>query len=191
MTLQAKREFYIPKGAARVAMKDGGAVFYLYRTKAGEPAAVCFVGRAEKPTWRYRFRSDAEREQRVRRQIEVVRQRATDRAERRKRSNRPHTLEKGLILYTSWGYDQTNTEFYEVIDVPSPCYVVLQEIAAPLVRGEESFMSGNRMPDPDARIGEPFRRKVDMTGARPSVRINSVVSAWIWDGKEKSVSWYS
>ena len=78
-----------------------------------------------------------------------------------------------------------------MISVPSKCYVELQQIGAPLTRGEEGFMSGKSVPNPENKIGEPLRRKVDMSGSRPSVRIDSVATAWIWDGKEKYSSWYA
>lgn len=185
------REFYIPKGAMKIAPKSANVVFYVFNNRNGAPAAMCFVGKAQKPTWHYYFASEAKREAKIRAQIAHTAEREKASAERRKARNKPHSLEKGLILYTCWGYDQTNTEFFEIVDVPSPCYVLLQEISAPLVRGEESFMSGNRMPDPEHRIGEPFRRKVDMAGGSPSVSIDQVRTAWVWDGREKLVSWYA
>lgn len=189
--MQHQREFYIPKGATKVAAKGANVTFYLSQNAAGQPTALCFVGKAQKPTWHYRFRSEADRAKRVQAQIEAATAAEARRKERREARNKPHNLEAGVILFTSWGYDQTNTEFYEVVDVPSPCYVVLQEIGAPLVRGEESFMSGNRFPDPESRIGQPFRRKVDMAGGSPSIKISSCQTAWVWDGKEKLTSWYA
>lgn len=186
-----QRAFYIPKGAIKIAPKGVDVVFYLSENRNGQPTALCFVGKAKRPTWHYRFASPAAREKRIADQIASTRRAEELRAERRAERSKPHNLEKGLILYTSWGYDQTNVEYYEVIDVPSPCFVVVQEIGAPLARGEESFMSGNSVPDPETRIGKPLRRKVNMQGGSPSVKINDVVTAWVWDGKERYSSWYA
>lgn len=187
----ASRAYYIPKGAVKVTMKSGGATFYLYKNAADQNCAMCFVGNAQKPTWRFRFLTEADRTKKIKAQIEAVNARSAEMAKRRSERNKAHSLEKGLILYTSWGYDQTNTEFFEIVDVPSKNFVTLQEIAAPLTNGEEGFMSGNRMPDPETKIGAPFRRKVNMSGGSPSISIDSCRNAWVWDGKSKRVSWYA
>jgi len=189
--MKRKRENYIPDNARKIAMKDGGAVFYLYENSKNQPCALCFVGRAQKPTWHHRFLNDKNRETKIATQIEATQKRIEDREARRAQRNKPHGWEKGLILYTSWGYDQTNTEFYEVIDIPSPCYVTLQQISAPMPAGETGFMTGHRVPDPKRKIGQPFRRKVDMSIREGCVTIDSVATAWVWDGKEKQVSWYA
>lgn len=181
---------HIPENATTVKMKSGGAVFYLYQNRDERPCVVYYIGKRTKgPS--YRFKNEAERAAHIEKIINNVQANAEQAAARRAERNKPHNMEEGLILYTSWGYDQTNVEYYEVIDVPSPCYVVLQQIGAPLARGEESFMSGSSVPNPDNKIGEPIRRKVDMSGSRPSVKICNVVTAWIWDGKEKRSSWYA
>lgn len=189
--MKLTREFYIPKGAQKITMIDGGAVFYLYKNEKGAPCAMCFVGRAAKPTWRYRFPDDTAREKKIRAQICSTQEAAKRRAEYRAERNKPHNMEKGLILYTSWGYDQTNTEFYEVVDVPSPCFVLLQQIGAPYSNGPAGNMSAHVMPNPENKIGKPLRRKVSMLGGRPSVSIDDVVTAWVWDGKERYSSWYA
>lgn len=176
-----------PENAQKIAMKNGGATFYLYNNHKGEPCVQLFIGKSRKPK-AFRFRDPVARTDYVSRVIANVQSRKEEADKLRKTRNRPHNLDAGVILYTSWGYDQTNTEFYLVKEAPSKCFVTLQQIAAPLVKGEEGYMSGRRFPDPELLVGEPFRRKVDMSGARASVRIDSVVTAWVWDGKEKSVS---
>ena len=40
-----------------------------------------------------------------------------------------HPLQIGSILYTSWGYEQTNIDFYQVIELIGTSTVVLREIA--------------------------------------------------------------
>ncbi len=179
-----------PENSQKISVKDGLATFYSYTNRAGQPCVMVLKGRSRKAK-QFRFTSEASRSKYIEQQVQAIISRKEAAKARRAERNKPHNLEPGVILYTNWGYDQTNVEFYEVVEVPSACYVVLQEIAAPLVRGEESYMSGNCFPDPERKIGEPLRRKVDMSGTRPSVRINSVVTAWIWDGKEKTTSWYA
>jgi len=38
-----------------------------------------------------------------------------------------HTLKKGDIIYNSWGYDQTNIDFFQVVKI-TKCFVVLRPI---------------------------------------------------------------
>lgn len=45
----AAREIWIPKGARKVAMKDGSAIFYVFEDKQGRPSAYCFIGTSAKP----------------------------------------------------------------------------------------------------------------------------------------------
>lgn len=194
--MRITREEYIgflPSNRRKVTAKGCDAVFYLYETQ-GAPAACCFLGKAQKPTWRFRFGSDAARAKHIASAIEGRTAAEARTKARRAERNAPHGLEKGVILNTSWGYDQTNVEFYEVVDVPSPCYVVLQEIGQQTANDAPdgySSMSDHRMPDPENKIGAPFRRKVDMCGKDPSITISSCQRATLWNGKPAYVSWYA
>ncbi|HEY0087309.1 MAG TPA: hypothetical protein VGB37_00605, partial [Candidatus Lokiarchaeia archaeon] len=40
------------------------------------------------------------------------------------------TLKVGMYLYTSWGYDQTNNEFFKVIKILGKNYFLIQEVKA-------------------------------------------------------------
>ncbi len=92
------------------------------------------------------------------------------------------TLVAGLILYSSWGYDQTNIDFYIVTKV-SGTMATLVEIEAP----EKSIdiMFGVKTPTlPVVLTGKEIRRK--MRGAY--VSLNSFSGAYPWDGEPKDVS---
>ena len=65
------------------------------------------------------------------------------RREAKKRFRNPNKA--GDILHHSWGYDQTNCDFYQVAEV-KPVSVVLKKIAAKTVAGSEGFMSQSLMP---------------------------------------------
>lgn len=190
--LEVRRSIYYPPDAHKVEYEAVNAVVYLYsHPVSGKPCVTMFTGRKTKPTLRYCYGSEDRRESAIQGVVKNLSARAERTRRTRESANQPHRWEKGLILVASWGYDQTNINYYEIIDVPSPCYVVLQEIGAPLARGEEGFMSGNAVPDPEHKIGQPFRRKVNMVNGAGVVRISSFSSASIWDGKEKYRSWYA
>lgn len=108
-----------------------------------------------------------------------------ERKARRAQRSRAHNLEIGQVFYSSWGYDQTNVDFYEIVDVPSACYVVVREVAK--VRREGAGNDSVSAAQGEF-IGEPMRKKVDMS-YRPSIKVGHQ-SAWIWDGRPKhETSW--
>lgn len=125
------RAIYVPKGALKVADKQSTAVVYLYqREGSARPGAVAFHGKAQKPDWHYTFKDTAQRERRCAGFFESVRARETANSDRAKqRVAYQHACQVGDIYRTCWGYDQTNVEFFEVIEVRGK-YAVLREIAS-------------------------------------------------------------
>lgn len=99
-----------------------------------------------------------------------------------------HDYKAGDILYTSWGYDQTNIEFFQVVAIPSDKSITVREIASAMPRGEEGFMSGRVVAVPDKFTGEPVTKRVSPSG---SIKFASYRYAWKWDGRERYCSWYA
>ena len=104
-------------------------------------------------------------------------------------------IKAGDILQDSWGYEQTNVEFYLVTKIISACKIELVEIGHTEVRSD-SAMSGYVMPDPDRRIGDPIQKIVSQSSWEKQdgswhVKINSCVSLTPWDGRACfQSSWY-
>jgi hypothetical protein len=187
--MKLSRDFYIPKGAQKVAMKSGGAVFYLYEQN-GAPCARCFIGKAAKPAWAYKYSSAEKRAEAIQRQIAAVQAREVEKAERKAKANAPHGWEVGLILVASWGYDQTNVDFYEVVEVLGKSMVRIEEIGSQAANDQSaggSSMSNYVVPDVDSRSGKFQRCKVSFG----RVKVSSCSSASPWDGKRKYCSWYA
>ena len=68
----------------------------------------------------YYFSNDERREQWVKEQINSIKGRIADTAkanESKKEAIASHTFKVGDCLYQSWGYDQTNIDFFEVVAV--------------------------------------------------------------------------
>lgn len=172
------REFYIPRGATKIASKQSDAVAYLYG-RDGRLFALGFAGKAIKPSWNYRFRSPAERENHVRGFFERCAARAGDKAKRQaEQRDATHGLQLGHVLVASWGYDQTNVNFYQVTRLVSSKMVELHPIGS--MDGKAmSSMSGTVLPVIDAFTGEPMRKRARDGG----VRIDSSRYARVWDGK--------
>lgn len=179
-----------PENATKVAMKCGGATFMLFEDSKGRPCANYLVGKSQKPK-RFYFRSKESRAKHVSDVVANVKARKEDAARTRAERNQAHDLKEGDILCASWGYDQTNVDFFKVVKVPSACYVILQEIGYQLTEDSAGAMSGRAMPDESKNKGKETRHKVSMLSGSARVKIHSSATAYPWDGKSMYVSWYA
>lgn len=170
------RAFYIPTGSVKVTDKKSDAVVYLYKNSSDQICAVAFHGKAKKPDWKFRFTTEAKRAERIQSFFESRRVHLFRMAERRKEANKPHNLEVGHILRASWGYEQTNIDYFQVTKVIGKTMVEIREIGS--VSDTTGHMSGTCTPKLDAFTSEPMRRKV----SNGSVTVDRSRYARIWDG---------
>jgi hypothetical protein len=142
------REFYIPQRARKIADRQSDAVCYIYENDKGHVYGMGFGGKRQKPDFHFCFgtgdRGRAEREAHVTRYFEQQQATAAARVERRQTA--PHNLIEGAILYTSWGYDQTNCDFYEVTRVVGEKTVEVTPIGAEIK--ETGWLCGQAKPRP-------------------------------------------
>jgi hypothetical protein len=124
-----KNERFIPPGAVKVCDKQSDAVAYLYLNSAGAPCARVFFGKQSKPVLAYRFRDQAERERAIVNAFQGRRARAARMAEyAAERKNAVNPYKVGDVFRSSWGYDQTNINYYQAIKVTAKT-VTVREIA--------------------------------------------------------------
>jgi hypothetical protein len=166
------REFFIPKSAIKVVDKKSDAVAYLY-SPMGRPCAMVFVGKQTKPAWRYRFPNEAKRADAIERAFnqrrELAARKAASAAERKAWKN-PYKV--GDLFRRSWGYDQTNIDWYEVVEVRGQMLMV-REIAQERVATGD--MTGRTTPQPGQYLkGEP--RKCRAQDGR--IKINDYAHAY-------------
>jgi hypothetical protein len=96
-------------------------------------------------------------------------------------------LNIGDIYASSWGYEQTNVNFYQVVEVKGKCTIVLREIAQDYIKGTEGNMSCKVTARKDDFVNnELIQKRVTKTG----VKLASYQYAYKWDGKPKYKSWY-
>jgi hypothetical protein len=120
--------------------------------------------RFPKPLFNYRFRSVESMIEFCNQWIEKVEKNIKAENERKAlkkeaQKNMNHIFEVGSIFYNSWGYEQTNISFYQVVEVKSKS-IMIQKIASSFVKGSEGFMCANVKPVKNAFIGEPILKKV-------------------------------
>lgn len=105
------------------------------------------------------------------------------------RSEREQMMTVGAILYSSWGYEQTNIDFYEVTRA-TKCFIELRLVHS---KSEAAgWMQNYVVPAKgDFASSEPIMRKVLGTEKSPYVNINSYACAWLWDGAPKLETHYA
>lgn len=128
----------------------------------------------------------------------------------RAKSQYQNPYKVGDILHHSWGYDQTNCDFYQVVEVKKAS-VVLRKIGTKTVSGSEGFMSESLMPVKDAFIEkgtQALTKFGDITPQNPSIQKRvvfyvkdddtlryyiSVPYGWcdLWNGKPEYSSSYA
>lgn len=176
------REFYIPEGAVLMDAQGTDAAVYVYEL-AGAPYSVAFHGTAAKPDYNYRHKSVEQRTDFIARFIAARKSHAEYIAKKRQERKAPHTLKLGAILSSSWGYDQTNVDFYEVVAVVGNNSVKIQKIGQALAEEQKGGPSAEYVvPVPGSYKGEPMLKRVS---AGNYIRLNSYSGASVWSGNPK------
>jgi hypothetical protein len=198
LTREQYREYYIPKDASEIKDEQTGAVVYLYTNGYGKLRATGFTGKRSKPDLDYTFRTQESRAQTVTEwfaRIKAYRQEKADRMQARREWQ--HGYRVGDILSASWGYEQTNVDFYQVVSVNGKT-ITVREIACASVPNSNpegaSGMSDRVVADRDHFTGEPMvKRPQSYDGSSTDagyVTISESQSAHKWDGKPEYRSWY-
>jgi hypothetical protein len=101
-----------------------------------------------------------------------------------------HTLKVGDVLYSSWGYDQTNIDFYQVTRLVGKQSVEVREIASESTY-EDRFMSSEKRARPGVFLaGDPKVCRV-VSGGNNTIKVSSYAHAWPDDGRYHRYSWYA
>lgn len=184
--MKRTRENYIPAGAKLHLQDDASsAVIYRYE-RNGQLIGMAFRGKSQKPAWHYRFKSAEEQERHEQTFLQSVRAREQAKREYREKKNALHTLQPGDILYASWGWEQTNIDFFRIVAVKSKT-LTLQKIGAVSV-SVTGWASDMVVADPDHLIGAPFQKRADGFNR---VRLDRCRTARLYDGRPLHRSWYA
>lgn len=174
---------------AQVYANEDGVVIYRYTSRQGYPSLMAFIGRSNKPGIHKSYMTEELQKKAFGNIIENVRSRAISKEESKMRSMQPTTLVVGDILVSSWGYEQTNVDFYQVTKIVGKRTVEIREIGhtSEFVPGM-STMSDYVMPVKDKFISGP-EKKVVTNGS--TISFASYRSAYKWEGRKQYRSWYA
>lgn len=139
---------------------------------------IIFAGKANKPlVGPYYYRTPQERQHRI---DETVKSRKAvlEMKERQQQERRDfvHNIQKGEIFVSSWGYDQTNIDFFEVVEIKGKM-VVVREVAQKVQRSAPP--TDYVVPVPGHYVGQPILVRPNTSGG---FKVNDH-SAHKWDGE--------
>jgi len=90
-----------------------------------------------------------------------------------------NTITAGTVIKSTWGYDQTNVDFYQVTKVQNG-FAYLQPIGQEIV--EQTGYLAERVVPNFVPCGKVMRRKVRNYGADDYVGISDYASGSVWNG---------
>lgn len=187
-------EQYVPETPTET-LSECGATIHLYNNDtSGSLMAIAYVGKSKRRAWHYRFRSLERRADYIAKWLEDRRvaneARAAARAERKAEAKAPHPLKAGDVITNTWGYDQTNVDFYVVVKATAR-FVFLTPILTELT--ETGGMQGSLLPvQPITPISdsEVTQHGVQMYRQGASVNFKHG-GGCLWNGNPAWCSWYA
>lgn len=191
MLMQAR---FIPEGAIERRYDDLKVVVYLYTQNGGrfdgKPCAIGYVGPKHKAEYHHGFPNEERRDAHISQWLEGLRGKAQQKAKARaEKLAFRHDLKVGDVLMTTWGWEQTNADFYQVVRVPSGKTVVIRHIKEAITKDAgDGAMSGYAMPVLNEFDSGEMLVRYGEHGARIS---QSRGYARKWNGNKVRVTWYA
>lgn len=153
---------FVPPDLTQSERTEHGIVYYtLHHPRHGLPSAMGFKGRSGKRSFYFRFANEAKMREHIARFFTGLKQQAENVLNRRQERTAVDAsahFAVGDIVYNSWGWEQTNIDFYKVIKVHKNS-VTLQGIADE--RTYTSSMTGTCVPCPDVPARHNYNLRND------------------------------
>lgn len=156
---------YIPTGYVLYPMEDETfkEVLQIYINKE-KLCKMSFRGKQSRPVYHYRYRSENDLINSVKKEIdEAISLHISRRgyAEKRKeeKNKEMDSIQVGTLLVYSWGYDQTNIDFYQVIEKKGKTFKMRRICGTRLNEYTYCSMSANVIPNKDDFFGDEIITK--------------------------------
>jgi len=183
-------------GSKSITIDGINAECFLYMNDSGQPCACCYKGKSDKSKFRYRYIDTFHAVEAINGFLQMIEaKQESDRLYKieqlQKKKEIFKQVEVGSIFVSSWGYDQTNVDAYQVIEKKGTATVILREIGLNIIENSDhGNMSCSVLPDKDSFLekSEPFEKRVNGYG----ITMNSYSTACLWDGESSFYnSWYA
>jgi len=159
-TLSLPRSFYVPSNTPVVTTHPTGTnlEIHTYTSSQGAFGLVAFRGKQGKPFVNTYYRTEAVRDANVATLVQNALDEARHKADRKETlavqdAEFIKTIKVGDIWSCSWGYDQTNVDFYVVVKVTGKM-VHLREIGSRFVSADQV------VPDATRFVSNALSRKI-------------------------------
>ncbi|RYX80038.1 hypothetical protein EON83_30330 [bacterium] len=185
--IHLKRTSFAGSKASLVFQDDAlGLQVFRSEAKNGRVVEVAFSGMRCKPDYNFGFGSHQQAEIHRNKWVEGKRAaltaKQTRQTERQERMRQGHPLVVGDVLVASWGYDQTNYDYFEVTRVFGLRSVEIRELAKEAQEHTSQAMAGLCVPMKGRFVGDPMVKRVDGDGR---VKVHS----WgVWASKKESTT---
>ncbi len=199
--MRFQRTRYIPQNSAPVQEPTGLGVAYLYTfdgVNGVRYGVIAYGGKRTHADFHYTYKTIGAANDKIESWFEGLRQHVELIKKYRAQRYEAHDFQIGDVVTNSWGYDQTNVDFYRVART-SAHFVWLQPIAGTL-REDDGVgpMSGYCRPDADVSdadaskwgfrdLAEPVEKHAASKG-HVSMKYGCGSK---WDGRPLYTSWYA
>ena len=120
--------------------------------------ACCHTPKTKKPFWHYRFKDLKQMDDTIKRAIESRISQKQSVIERRKERSQGHDYQVGDFIYCSWGYDQTNVDFFKVVSLKGKQTIEIVKVQKEYV--EQNGAYGNKVQPTRIEKGQPMTKRV-------------------------------
>lgn len=165
-------------------VSEHDVVGYFYTSRKGDVALMVFTGKGNKPDIHSAYFTEEQRENAWKNICSNVQRNEERKTQRKVERTAPHTLEVGDILDSSWGYDQTNIDFYQVTEVTGKNTVKVREIGK--TREESDHYTYENVSASKGHFLEQAKEMTKRVNGSNGIKISSFQYATPWDGKSKN-----
>jgi len=165
--------------------------------KGDQVSGKCFTNKSFNHWWYYSFKNIEQFNKKCLETIETNNERQQSKQKYKEERTKPHTLKVGDILYCSWGYDQTNVDYFKVSEVIGKRKIKIvglgtnaesdgiHDKATPHEGGGNHWTRKQYYCEIDKKWKTKNIELVKFANSDNSVKISSFAWARLWDGKPK------
>lgn len=176
---------FVPQNARKIEDKLSGSCVYLYESN-GRPCVRAFIGKQSKPVFSYYYNTEAQRDARAAEFLKAQHDSAKLKIEwKEARKAAKRSVEVGHVFVSTWGYEQTNVDFYVVTALVGKTMVEIRKCGS--ITTTNHGMSGRVIPDAEKIVGEAIRCKVNAYGG---IKVDGH-AANLWEGRPVYFSCYA
>ena len=169
--------------------EDAGIEIWIENREDDKPVAIAFPIKGKNSIWYYGFRSKESMQKKIDGLIESRIKWKEEVKKRRAERYQPHNVKVGDVFYSSWGYDQTNIDWFQVDKLIGKNKITVVPLGSKFVGNTPEGFDDKVVPGGQSNRNDLIKGSknyiVNMEGGRPSFSVNSFARAYPWDGTPK------